>query len=382
MISRVAEPLLQSYAENFPVLSVTGPRQSGKTTLVRNAFPHLKYVSLENPDDREFALEDPKGFLKLYKEGAIFDEIQKTPDLISYLQQIADETQHMGRFVLTGSQALHLSSKISQSLAGRTANLRLLPFQISELRVAGQLSAEPADSVFKGFYPPIYDRKSDPYTWYSNYIQTYLEKDVRDLIQLKNWNTFAKFLRLLAGRTGQILNLSSLADDTGVSHNTIREWISVLEASFIIFLLQPYHNNFNKRLIKSPKIYFTDSGLAACLLGIENKAQLTNHPLIGALYETAVIADTLKNRLNRGLNSDLFFWRDQSGMEVDLLEESGGKLKVSEIKSAYTVSKDRLKSLFKFKELTERDDCELQLIYSGDSVPEKFGVRFISFQDL
>ncbi len=327
-IPREAEARLQHFASGYPVVVVTGPRQSGKSTLVRHAFPEHRYVSLEDLDQREFAESDPRGFLNQFTEGAILDEVQRCPALFSYLQTRVDELNRPGEFILTGSQQFGLLSGITQSLASRAALLTLLP---------GKISGKLDKILFDGAFPPIFDRGLEPHPWYGNYVRTYLERDVRQLINVQDIGTFQRFLKLCAGRTGQLLNLSSLANDCGITHNTAKAWISVLEASYIVHLLPPHHRNFNKRLVKTPKLYFLDTGLAIWLLGIQNIDQLATHVQRGALFETWVISELLKARYNAGEASNLYFWRDRSGHEVDLLVDHGIHLSPLEIKSGQTI---------------------------------------------
>lgn len=343
MIERIAAKELINLAGQYKAVAVTGPRQSGKTTLVKSVFSTKPYVSLENPDTRVFATEDPRGFLSSYPNGAILDEVQRVPELFSYLQQVLDEQNKPGYFILTGSNNFLLQESISQSLAGRIAHLVLLPFSLQEL---GKNAGSNADEfIFKGMYPPLYDKKFETNKWYTNYIQTYIEKDIRQLKNINNLMLFERFVKLCAGRTGQLLNMQNLAIETGVDNKTISSWLSVLESSFILFRLQPHHSNFNKRLVKMPKLYFFDTGLATALLGITDQSQLHQHPLKGALFENFIITELLKNRLNKGLPPGLFFWRDNTGHEIDVVKERDGQLFPIEIKSGSTITNEYFKGL-------------------------------------
>ncbi len=375
MIPRTAETTLRTLARGYPVLALTGPRQSGKTTLARAVFPDHPYVTLENPALREFVQSDPQGFLNQYADGALIDEAQRCPALFSWLQGVVDQQQRPGHFILTGSQQFGLLAGITQSLAGRVALLTLLPFSAAELRAAGRLPATLDQAILQGSYPPLYDRALEPGTWHANYVQTYLERDVRQLINVRDLGQFQRFLRLCAGRTGQLLNLSALGDDAGLSHNTAREWVSVLEASYIIHRLPPHFENFNKRLVKTPKLYFCDSGLATWLLGIESAAQLSNHPLRGALFETWVVADHLKQRLNTGRPSNLSFWRDRSGHEVDLLQLQAGQTLAIEIKSGATPGSDALRGLQAWRALTGQPDAPARLVHGGSEDYQRSGIE-------
>lgn len=366
-IPRNAESRLKHFANGYPVLVVTGPRQSGKSTLVRHAFPEHRYVSLEDLDQREFAETDPRGFLNQFNEGAILDEAQRCPALFSYLQTRVDKRQQPGEFILTGSQQFGLLSGITQSLAGRAALLTLLPMTYGELQRSGKIGKNLDKILFDGAYPPIFDRGLEPHLWHGNYVRTYLERDVRQLIKVQDLGTFQRFLKLCAGRTGQLLNLSSLANDCGITHNTAKAWISVLEASYIVHLLPPHHQNFNKRLVKTPKLYFLDTGLATWLLGIQNHEQLTTHAQRGALFETWVIGELLKARYNAGETSNLYFWRDRSGHEVDLLIDHGTHLSPLEIKSGQTINKDYFKGLEFWKNLAGETAGKAWLVYGGDT---------------
>lgn len=382
IVSRIAEKTLIKLAKDYPALAITGPRQSGKTTLAQKLFSHKPYISLEDLDTREFAQQDPRGFLNQYPDGAILDEVQRCPDLFSYLQTKLDADKKMGQFILTGSQQFDLASNISQSLAGRVARVSLLPFSLEELQNANLAPKELESMLFKGFYPPIYDRTLDPTIWYSNYISTYLERDVRQLINVRDLSTFQKFLRMCAARTGQILNLSNLANDCGITHNTAKAWISVLEASYIVYLLQPHHKNFNKRLIKSPKLYFLDTGLAAYLLGIENETQLTTHAARGALFESWVVSELLKYRLNAGLAPHIFFWRDNIGLEIDIIVEKNNKLVAIEVKSGQTLNSDFFTNLSKFSTLADKSLSDAFLVYGGSQNQKRDIGNVIPWQNL
>ena len=350
MIEREITGRLTALFEQYPFVTVTGPRQSGKTTLCRGAFPNLEYVNLEAPDQREFAESDPRGFLSQLGEGAIIDEIQHVPTLLSYLQVLADDRGRNGLFVLTGSEQFKLSDAISQSLAGRTGLLRLLPFSLMERQRMGA-SAAIDDMLYSGFYPRILDQGLDPRQALGDYLETYVERDVRRMGEIRNLSSFRRFLRLCAGRVGQLVNLSSLGSDAGVSHTTARQWLTVLETSYIVFQLPPYHANIRKRLVKSPKLYFYDVGLASYLIGIENAEQVITHPLRGPLFENMVVMETLKHRFNRGRESNLSFFRDARGLECDLFYETGKGIHAIEVKSGSTVSSDYFTSLNRVAEL-------------------------------
>ena len=363
MIEREITDRLTSLFHQYPFVTVTGPRQSGKTTLCRAAFPHLDYANLEAPDQREFAESDPRGFLSQFTGGAILDEIQRVPALLSYLQVLADESGHNGLFVLTGSEQFQLSDAISQSLAGRTALLRLLPLSLAEREQAGA-SNSVDDIIYSGFYPRIVDQRLNPRQALADYFETYVERDVRRLGQIRNLASFQRFVRLCAGRVGQLINLTSLGSDAGVSHTTAREWLTVMETSYIVFQLHPFHTNLRKRLIRSPKLYFYDVGLASYLLGIEHADQVATHPLRGPLFENLVVAEAVKHRFNRGRQFNLSFFRDARGLECDLLYETGQSIAAIEAKSGSTIASDYFTSLNQVAELIPAISAKA-VVYAG-----------------
>lgn len=350
MIERDILPVLARLAAQYPLVTITGPRQSGKTTLARSAFPGKPYVSLEDPDVRRFAMDDPRGFLGGYPQGAILDEIQRVPDLPSYLQGVVDAQPRAGRFILTGSHQFELMSQVSQSLAGRTALLRLLPFTLAEAMRARGSAGKPdlARTLLTGFYPRIHDRHLDPTQALADYFATYVERDLRQLVAVHDLQRFERFVRLCAGRTGQLLNLSSLGNDAGISHATARAWIDLLQTSFIVHLLPPWFTNTSKRLIKAPKLYFYDVGLASWLLGLRTPEQVQRDPLWGALFENFVIMEAMKDRLNAGASGEMYFYRDSEGNEVDLLLPVGSQVHAIEIKAGATVNADYFKGLKTF----------------------------------
>jgi len=392
MIKRTITDKVLSLARQFPVVSITGPRQSGKTTLAKMAFPDYAYISLEEPDERDFASADPKGFLKRFVGGVILDEIQRTPMLLSYIQGIVDSEDFPGHFVLTGSQQLPLMSKVSQTLAGRTAIVNLLPFSLDELlnRASGDplridhLPEAQENPPFEletilhtGLYPRIHDKGLIAQDWLSAYYQTYVERDVRDISNIGNLDAFQRFVRLCAGRSGQLLNLSSLAVDSGISHTTARQWISILQAGFILHLLPPHHANFSKRLIKSPKLYFLDTGLLCFLLRIREAADLVTHAMRGPIFETFIFSEIFKSFAHRGETPPLFFWRDRTGHEVDLIIDAGQKLIPLEIKSGQTVNASFFNGLRYFCALGPPASGTGVLVHGGDSTykRENFIVR-------
>ena len=380
MIEREITSVLLKLFQQYPFVTLTGPRQSGKTTLCRAAFPQLKYVNLEAPNEREFAESDPRGFLSRLKGGAVLDEVQRVPELISYLQVLADGQGGNGLFVLTGSEQFRLSHAISQSLAGRTALLRLLPFTLAERRRTGA-SHRVEDILYSGCYPRIHDQKLEPRQALGDYFETYVERDVRRIGEIRNLSSFRRFVRLCAGRVGQLANVSALGADAGVSHTTARQWLTVLEASYVVFQLPPFFANIRKRLVKSPKLYFYDVGLASHLIGIEHAAQLSTHPLRGLLFENAVVVEALKHRFNRGLRSNLSFFRSTQGLECDLLVETGTGIGAIEIKAGATIGSDYFHALNRVAELIPQISTRA-VVYGGTDRQSRSDGEAVPLADL
>jgi len=382
MIPRAAASTLERLAKGFPVVALTGPRQSGKTTLAKSLFSEKAYVSLENPDEREFALQDPKRFLQRFSNGAVLDEVQRCPQLLSWLQGWVDERGIMGDFVLTGSAQFDLIAGITQTLAGRVGRVELLPLSAAELVAAHKAPPNLHVAMFQGAYPALYAREVSPQDWFANYIATYLERDVRQLLAVRDLVQFQTFVKMCAARTGQLLNLTSLGADCGISSVTAKQWLSVLESSYIVTLLQPHHRNFGKRLVKAPKLYFCDVGLAAWLLGIRDAATLETHAARGALFETYVITELLKQRFNAGQPRDLYFWRDSTGHEVDVLIETARGLQALEIKSGSTFASDWTSSLKKWKQFAGDEAIQPSLVYGGTASYARDGVQVWGWQDV
>ncbi|MFP4671827.1 MAG: ATP-binding protein [Desulfohalobiaceae bacterium] len=382
MIKRDAQNTINNLLQGFPIVTITGPRQSGKTTLAKAMFSNKPYYSLEDPDVRQFVVDDPRGFLSGVSHGAVLDEIQQAPDLLSYLQTHVDKLSQTDLFLLTGSQHFGLMSDVTQSLAGRTAFVQLLPFSLHELQQAEMGPTELERMLFIGGYPPLYDRKVTPNQWMPAYITAYLERDVRQLINVQDLEAFQRFLRLCAGRSAQVLNLSSLAADCGITHNTAKAWISVLEASFIVFRLSPHHANFRKRLVKSPKIYFYDTGLMCRLLGIYDASQLAMHPLRGAIFETFVVSELQKFRFNYQKDVDLYYWRDSNGREIDVVADFGGRLVPIEIKSGQTLNRDFFSGLEYWMKLAGALAFQPTLIYGGSTEIMRKGIRVLSWKNV
>jgi predicted AAA+ superfamily ATPase len=381
MVPRAAEAVVRRLASQFPVVTVTGPRQSGKTTLIRSLYPDKPYFNLERPDTRGRIVDDPLGFLAGCRTtGAVIDEAQRFPELTSWLQGWVDDHPGAGQFFLTGSNQPQLRAQVAQSLAGRAGAAVLLPFTQDELGKAGLGERSTDEALFQGFYPPLYDKPFEPSDWFDQYVQTYLERDLVQLGQIKDLSLFHRFLRLCAGRTGQVLNLSDLARDADVSHTTVRSWLSLLEAAYLVFLLPPWHENYQKRLVKSPKLYFYDVGLAGWLAGLREPAQWAAHPLRGAFFETLVVADRIKASKARPDPGEWFFWSSPSGLEVDLVERRGSTVGAHEIKSGATFKTDSVKNLLAWADLAGVSPENLTLHYDGDEEFVHRGVRVVPWR--
>jgi predicted AAA+ superfamily ATPase len=381
MIKRQAEILARTLARGFPIVAFTGPRQSGKTTLARELFSDRAYVTLEDPVEKDYALRDPRGFFARFSDGAVIDEAQRCPELFSYLQGLVDTRRRMGDFILTGSQQFGLRSGISQSLAGRVGLVQLLPFSLNELKEAQKLPTSLDAALWLGGYPPLFDRELPPHLWFSNYVSTYVERDVRQLLAVRDLDLFQRFVKLCAARTGQLLNLSALAADCGISHTAAREWLSVLETSYLVMRLPPYFKNFGKRLVKAPKLYFLDVGLAVWLLGIRDTETLNTHAMRGALFETWVVSELVKQRFNAGQPLDLHFWRDNVGHEVDVVFESQGRQQCIEIKSGATFVADWLAAARKWTSFAGDSALPPWIVYGGEDSYVREGARVIGWRD-
>jgi predicted AAA+ superfamily ATPase len=381
-IQRELAPVIKAQQSKFPVLAITGPRQSGKTTLLKELFSDYKYLSLENPDTRAFASEDPVGFLNQYSSRVIFDEVQRVPSLFSYIQARVDESGQMGQFILSGSQNFHLLTSITQTLAGRVALFKLLPLDFKELNSNGLLEADYLSAAFKGFYPAIFDRDINPVVFYANYIQTYLEKDVIELLNIRDMRQFRTFLSLCAGRAGQLLNISALANECDIAQPTAKAWLSILESSYIIFRLQPYHQNFNKRLVKAPKLYFYDTGLLCHLLGVRSADELAGNRLKGNIFENMVLAEYQKKNHHLYLHQECFFWQDSNGHEVDMLMKNSNGFDIYEVKATQTVTSALFKELDRFADLVSPEEVNKTLIYGGTENQQRSKHRVLSWRDI
>lgn len=381
MIKRAIEKLILKYLEKFPIITLTGVRQCGKSTLLKGLLKKYTYVSLEDPDIRDFAEFAPRDFLEKYNSHCIFDEVQRVPNLFSYIQTKIDNKNEMGQYVLSGSHNFNLMKNISQSLAGRTAVLTLTPFSISELDSEKLLPDKLEKILYNGFYPPIYDRKINPQDYFPSYLDTYIERDVRLLQNISNATTFKRFIKLLAIHSGQPINYTELSNESGVSVPTVKSWISILIQSYLIYELPPYYKNISKRLVKSPKIYFYDTGLLCHLLGIENEKNLRLNDKFGYIFETMVISEFKKNKLFNGKNADGYFYRDTNQLEVDLLDERGRDLFAYEIKAAEVIDRKYFKNLLKVSEILEIPKSHLMCIYSGINTIKNSEYNFANYKN-
>jgi len=376
MIERSISTKLKSLAKQYPVVTLTGPRQSGKTTLCRSIFNDYDYVNLENIDVRLLAQEDPRGFLQQFSTGVVLDEIQRVPDLVSYIQGIVDETDKPGQFILTGSQQFEISNSINQSLAGRTAILRLLPFSYNELYNNKRVSLN--EVLYAGFYPRIHDKKLNPTEALSFYVNTYVERDLREMVNIKDLQVFDRFLKICASNVGQIVNYTRISNDCGISLKTVQSWISILEANYILFLLPPHFSNFRKRVTKSPKLYFYDVGLVAYLLGISSTKHINSHPLKGHLFESFIISEFLKSRYNRVQQNNLYYFRDNNGNEVDLILDFSDRFSVIEIKSSATISSQFFKGLNYYSKINNQVSNKY-LVYSGEHKSKFTDIQIVPY---
>jgi predicted AAA+ superfamily ATPase len=382
IIERRLQQAIRKFSTKYPVLALTGPRQSGKTTMLKNLFHEYRYVNLESPDIRDFALTDPKGFLKQYDAYVILDEIQRAPALFSYIQTLVDEQKIMGQFIISGSQNFHLMERITQSLAGRVALFKLFPFDNAEMKSAGLLHENYLENLVRGYYPAIYDRDIPPKVFYSNYVQTYVQRDLSELIAVKDLRAFKNFLGLCAARAGQLLNLNALANECGISQPTAKAWLSALESSYIVFLLHPYFENFSKRIVKSPKLYFFDTGLLAFLLNFSDSGQLITHPVKGSLFENMVIAEYVKQMHHTYSETDLWFWRDSAGHEIDLLTTSTNGINLYEVKATQTIMSEMFNNLDYFEKISGKTNLKKTIVYAGDEKQERSKGNVLSWKAL
>ncbi len=381
-LKRSLKSAIDVYRQKYPVITITGPRQSGKTTFLRSEFPEYRYANLENPDTQNFAETDPNAFFNLYDKYVIFDEVQRVPALFSYIQALVDESRIMGQFILSGSQNFNLMQNITQSLAGRVALFRLLPFDFTELKMAGLLDADFAVNMHKGFYPAIYDRDIPSKMFYSNYIQTYIERDLSEIIQVRDLKLFRNFISLCAARAGNVINLNSLANECGISQPTAKSWLSVLESSYIVFQLQPYFSNMNKRVTKSSKLYFYDSGLLCHLLKISDAGSLQLSTHKGNVFENMIVAEYLKASYHQNLLRDFWFWRDSAGHEVDLLWQDDESLNLVEIKATQTIMSDLFKGMSYFENLAPQLVKSKTLVYAGLENQQRSNENVVSWYGL
>lgn len=381
MIARHITSKVEELLTKYPLLALTGPRQSGKTTLAQQLKPDYQYVNLELAENLDFAKNDPHGFLKSYQNGVILDEIQNVPSLFPYLKHYTDQRNRVGEYILTGSQHFLLLENITQSLAGRVALLNLLPLSLSELQAANFSFIEPEPFILTGGYPRIYDRNIQPTDFYPNYISTYVERDVRQVIKVVDLRQFRQFLTICAGRVGQLVNFTEIGNVLGIDAKTIKAWLGILEASFIVYLLPPYYRNFDKRVIKSPKLYFYDSGLACSLLGIKTEEQLNTHFAKGALFENMVIIEYMKQALNNGQMPNFYFWQDSNAREIDLIIEDNNLLNAIEIKASKTISPSFFKNLYAFKELAATEKVELFVVYGGETPQLRSDIKVLTWKE-
>jgi predicted AAA+ superfamily ATPase len=382
LIPRRITSFIQAQRSKFPILAITGPRQSGKTTLLKDLFKEYRYVSLESPNNRSFALEDPVGFLEQFNRKVIFDEIQRVPELFSYLQTRVDESHQMSQYILSGSQNFHLVNSITQSLAGRVALFKLLPFDFGELKASELLPDTYTAASLKGFYPAIYDRDIEPAIFYSNYLQTYVEKDISELLNVRDMKLFRTFIGLCAGRAGQLLNYSALANECDITANTAKAWLSLLESSYITFTLRPYHDNFNKRLVKSPKLYFYDTGLLTHLLGIKSNEELSFNRLKGHIFENLIVSEYHKRNLHTYKHGEYHFWQDSHGHEVDMLTKESEGFSLFEVKSTQTVTSELFKEMDRFEALVSPAKVSKTLIYGGPENEKRTKYSVLSWRNI
>ncbi len=382
MIPRTIAAKMLQLKDKFPILTLTGPRQSGKTTLLKELFDDYRYISLENPNNLEFALNDPIGFLKKYDTFTIFDEVQKAPQLFSYLQTKVDEDKIMGQYILSGSQNFQLLEKITQSLAGRVAIFKLLPFSFAELKSHHLLKNTLHEACFYGAYPSVFDREIAPQDYYAPYLENYVERDMRELINIKDLRLFRKFVKLCAGRVGQLLNFSAIANDCGISTPTAQAWFSVLESCFIVFTLPPYFQNFTKRVVKSPKLYFYDTGLACHLLEIEDAKYLPLHPLRGNIFENMIVSEFIKNKFHKNLHKEFYFWQDSSGKEIDIITANPLGFDAFEIKSGETITSEFFKNLTLFERIITPLQAKKHIIYGGDDTQLRTDITIFGWKDI
>ncbi len=382
VIERTLEKTVKMLKKQFPIVAITGPRQAGKTTLLKNAFENYRYISLENPDNRYYAETNPNAFLKEYDQYVIFDEVQRVPSLFSYLQTLVDDSGIMGQFILSGSQNFQLMENITQSLAGRVAICRLFPFDHQELKKAKLISEHWTETAWRGCYPAIYDRKIKPTTYYANYIETYVQRDISDLLKISDMRLFKNFISLCAMRVGQVLNMNNLAKECGITQPTAKSWLSVLETSYILFMLPPYYKNYKKRIIKSPKLYFYDTGLLCNLLGIKNELGLRKYAQAGSLFENFVMAEKIKRSEHLYEKNEYWYWRDSNGNEIDLLHIDNGQLVATEIKSTETILPNLFNALNKFEGIVGDEKIKKELIYGGNKNQKRLNVSIASWTSI